>query len=129
MSNSFRLRLTLEEAMRFVGVEFASPQTRITYDPKLKRDYVIRRSMSHDGTWDHSIALMLHALKPLFGLNSYCKRYEPPAHPDEVDYIIGPIKVCGVYGEVDLPIGRYPGTRERVAIPVRCIITRGRRFA
>jgi hypothetical protein len=36
-------------------------------------------------------------------------------------YIIGDARLATVFGEVDLPAGRYPGQRDRVRIAVKAI--------
>lgn len=119
MANFYRDRLTLDEAMRFIGATWAG-KPHIEYDPSLKPQYRIRRGCAHDGTLLFSVELMRDALMPLFDRVSYYKRMGEPPDGMIPKYTIGPIKRFSVYGKVDLPAGRFPGERERVVIPVRC---------
>ena len=114
-----RDRLSLNEAMRFIGAEWTGAP-HIVFDPHMKPQYRIRRGSHHDGTLLFSVELMHEALIPLFDMGSYYKPMGPPSAGMMPRYTIGRIKRFSVYGLVDLPVGRYPGERERVVIPVRC---------
>lgn len=96
----------------------------ITYDPTLRGsncDYKIIRSQTSDGTLIFTQDLLLKTLIPVVNKNSYSKLL-PPA-PDrvvvDVKYTVGPLWLSTVFGTVDLPVGHYPGQRERTRMPVK----------
>lgn len=115
MSDFHRQRLTLEQAMQLARLPMHLA-SHITYDPHLKPQYRIRRGTKHDGTLIFTIEVMRIALQNLIERTSYYKPHGEPTGP--MEYTVGPIYLFCVYGMVDLPIGRYPGQRERVVIPV-----------
>jgi hypothetical protein len=92
----------------------------ITFDPTVVPQYRIRRGSAHDGTLVFTYENIWRALEPLVTRTSYYKLTEPPSEPGVVRYTVGRARLAAVYGMVDLPVGRYPGQRERVTVPVRC---------
>jgi len=91
----------------------------ITFDPAVIPQYRIRRGSAHDGTLVFTLENIWRALKPLVTQTSFYKP-EPPQDSMTVSYVVGLARIATVYGMVDLPVGRYPGQRERITVPVRC---------
>lgn len=83
-------------------------------------DYYIVRQSTHDGTLLFSYQLMAEAARNLAERTSFHKP-RPPAEGQSVRYEVGPVRHATVFGRVDLPVGNYPGQRERIRIPVRAI--------
>lgn len=118
-------RFTLDSAMSAVGCKFPEGSTPwVTYDPAMKPQYRIIRQQSHDGTLLFTRELLMNALTPLLLRTSYFMQ-EPPGPEMVPHYIVGEIKLLTVFGMVSLPVGEYPGQRERVIIPVRAYWAKG----
>jgi hypothetical protein len=105
------------------------PTDHITYDPKLRKgEYQIVRGSTHDGTLLFTHELLGKALEPLADKSSYYKPREAEFTADtwhKVRYVVGPLKLATVFGEVSLPCSdtmKYPGQRERVRIAVRMVM-------
>lgn len=97
----------------------------ITFDPNLRgsdRDYWIIRQCSHDGTLLFIQDLIEKTLSPIVSKESCHRDFQPPEGED-VHYTIGWLKLSTVYGRVDLPIGRYPGQRDRARLAVKVRVT------
>lgn len=99
--------------------------SHITYDPTLTPrscEYRIRRGSTHDGTLAFTLDLIKEALRPIALKSSFYQTTEPAdwSAIADVRYTVGPLRLAAVFGDVDLPVGRYPGQRERVSLPVRC---------
>lgn len=89
----------------------------VEYDSEMRGwDYRIARTMSHDTTYALTQQLILRALEPLFLFSSY---HKPRGYDSVSGYVVGPARIVGVTGMVDLACGRYPGVRQRIRIPVR----------
>jgi len=96
--------------------------SHITYNPRLRKgDYSIIRGSAHDGTLLFTLELIQKALEPLAAKASYHKPREQEftEKRERVRYEVGPLRIATVFGQVDLPVGRRPGVRQRVRIPVR----------
>ncbi len=117
MADFHKNRFTLEDLMKIFNLEFKD-EPFIHYDPKVDWQYQIVREIKHVGTKAFEYDFMLNALMPLLQRNSHY-RAEPPKENMLPVYTVGQIKMATVYGQVDLPIGRYPGERQRIRIPVR----------
>ena len=119
MISTSRDRLTLDEAMGFIGARWTA-EPYINFDPGIIPQYRIRRASTHDGTFLFSKELMLKALSPLFSRASYYKPMGEPPAGMVPEYTIGMIKRFSVFGDVVVPAGKIFGERECVVIPVRC---------
>lgn len=114
---TFRYRYELNQVLNLIGVDNKKVPF-ITFNPEIKHQYEIRRYCSHDGTYFFSLELLTTAFEPLCNKRSYYKPYGIPLKG--VKYTVGFIKRFGVFDNVDLPVGKCPGVRECVVIPVRC---------
>lgn len=94
------------------------------FDPSLVPQYKIVRSQTHDGTMMFTQELLDEAMARLANRVSYYKPMGSPESSGDVRYVVGWAKFATVFGMVDLKCGRYPGLRERITIPVRCVYVR-----
>ena len=102
---------------RYKGITDASQW--ITVDPNVTPQYRIIRQQVHDGCVDFTADLVMQALWPLVLRESY---YAPDGVPEVLPhYVVGMVRLAVAYGTVDLPVGRYPGQRERLTLPVRVV--------
>lgn len=94
----------------------------IRFDPEIVPEYRIIRGTRHDGTMLFTEELIGNALMPLVNRESYYRRTKPAdwSTVRDIRYVVGLARLATAYGTVDLPVGRYPGQRERITIPVRC---------
>ena len=103
------------------------PTEHVTYDPKMRKgDYSIIRQTTHDGTLLFTLELLERTLHPLASRTSCHKSQESEARPENMRYVVGPLRIATVYGTVKLPCSdtmRYPGERQRTRIPVRASVT------
>jgi hypothetical protein len=111
---------TIEEVCTMFNIDCPK---HIKTNPKLSRindaQYDIVRQTSHDGTLLFTRELIGKAVENLINKNSYFKDDNIEGVTD-VEYEIGLISLATVFGKVDLPIGKYPGEKQRVRIPVKC---------
>jgi hypothetical protein len=108
--------------LEFLEEEFGVIAPHITYDPNMHPQYRIIRGSTHDGTWTFSRELVLNVMMNL--LNQETFFLGDPEVPDYgrrhgYDYTVGHCRRAVLYGIVDLPVGRYPGVKERLCLPVR----------
>jgi hypothetical protein len=115
--NLHREWLTLDQLLRIAGWE-NEDHAHISYDPSVVCQYERREGCSHDGTLIFVRELAQRVLLPLMEGRSF---FKPEGQPKAMipRYTVGRIKHVVVFGTVDLPIGRYPGQRERILMPVR----------
>lgn len=83
----------------------------------------IVRECSHDGTLLFTKELLGKAIESLVNKTAYYKLDNMESVVD-IEYEIGLISIATVFGRVELPAGKYPGERQRVRIPVKCILKR-----
>lgn len=100
--------------------------SHIKFNPNLSRvkdaQYDIIRQSTHDGTLAFTINMFGELLEPLINKCSHHTEQEIKGVTD-VKYEVGYIRHSVVYGEVELRSGKYPGIKERVRVPVKCILT------
>lgn len=103
---------------------FGFPHDHVTYDLTLRKgDYSIIRQQIHDGTMIFTHDLLRQIVGPVAFKRSFWKNQEKEfdSAAGRVKYVVGPVKLSTVFGKVDLPIGHYPGQRERARMAVRCL--------
>lgn len=86
--------------------------------------YRIIRASTHDGTCMFTDELLRDAAAPLIEKTSaWAKMMPMPSalRQHHVRYEVGRVRHARVFGTVAMPCGRYPGVRESITIPVRCI--------
>lgn len=99
----------------------------ISYDEKFNpgdRDYWVIRQAAHDGTLLFTQQLIARTLVEVVQMTS-CYTLGIPENLDdvkEIRYVLGPIKLSAVFGVVDLPVGRFPGQRERTRMAVKSTV-------
>jgi hypothetical protein len=94
----------------------------LTFDPGVVKGVtegaiIRRRQCRHDGTAMFTYEIVHDLLIPLVRRELFDTRDPPANHPDQLQhYTLGWLHLSSVYGTVDLPVGRYPGQRERASI-------------
>lgn len=115
---------TIDEVCNMYEIE--TPK-HITTNEKLNRlnagQFDIVRQSSHDGTLIFTKELLGIAIENLINKTAYYTKDNMEGVTD-IQYEIGLISLATVFGVVDLPVGRYQGVRQRVRIPVKCILIR-----
>jgi len=99
--------------------------SHITFDPSLRpldAEYRIIRGCTHDGTVMFTEELIAKTLVRLVTRETYFRDTEPAdwSKVRDIRYTVGLARRAVVLGKVNLPCGRFPGQRERIAVPVRC---------
>lgn len=93
----------------------------ISFDPNVSHQYRVIRQSAHDGTLLFTHELIDRCLiDPVVNAGSCFKPDPPREGVKRIHYTVGWLKLLSVYGTVNLPIGRYPGMRQRAILPVRC---------
>jgi hypothetical protein len=95
----------------------------ITYNPQLRQgDFEVIRGNTSDGTLWFSREMMQRALVSICNMRAAPKDRQPDPERTltSIEYELGPMRHAIVFGNVDLPVGRYPGLRERVRMWVKC---------
>ncbi len=97
----------------------------ISFNPNLKEsdaDFYKTSGSAHDGTMIFTRQNIEKLLIDLANKQSSSVKNPPDSKKNWIDikYEVGFIKLATVFGKVDLPIGRYPGQRERCRISVKC---------
>jgi hypothetical protein len=115
---------TIDEVCKMYDIEVPS---HIKTNEKLSRvndaQFDIIRNSTHDGTLLFTRELLGRAIENLVNKESFYKGDNMEGVTD-IEYEIGLISLSTVFGTVDLPVGRYPGEKQRVRIPVKCKLIR-----
>lgn len=95
----------------------------VTHDPNVAAQYRIRRGLKHDGTYAHVLFLVDQVLRPVAERTTFYKHEGEPSAEEwpRVRYVVGLMRLVSVHTMVDLPVGRRPGQRLRITLPVRII--------
>jgi len=119
-----RRYITPMEAFKYFGLEM--PEW-ITFNPKLTKrngaQYDIIRQTTHDGTLIFEKKLIGKTIEDLANKSSFCKIDNQEGVIDR-KYEVGYISIATVFGIVELPIGKYPGEKQRARLPVKCTVVR-----
>jgi len=96
--------------------------SHITFDPTLVPEYRIIRGQVHDGLFVFTFGMLHKVLLSLVNQSSY---YIPTVPDDlaslkEIRYTVGWLRLSSIFRRVHLPVGWWPGVRERLRIPVKC---------
>lgn len=112
------------EAFEWFGIEMPK---WIAFNPDLTKrngaQYEIIRSASHDGTLIFEKELVGTVIENLANKSSFCKLDNLDGAVD-VKYEVGYISIATVFGMVELPIGKYPGEKQRARLAVKCTVIR-----
>lgn len=123
-----RRYITPMKAFEIFGMEMPN---WITYNPKLNKrngaQYDIIRQTTHDGTLIFERELIGRVIENLANKSSYSKTDEQEGVID-ISYEVGDISIATIFGIVELPVGKYPGERQRARLPVKCTVTRALAF-
>lgn len=110
------------DVFKIIGREMPE---HITFNPNLNKrngaTYEIVRNAKHDGTAIFTMDLLLQTVKNLALKKSKDSRQDL-TNAIDVKYEVGLISLATVFGIVDLPIGRYPGEKQRSRIPIKCTL-------
>jgi hypothetical protein len=119
-----RRYITPMEAFKYFGLEM--PEW-ITFNPKLTKrngaQYDIIRQTTHDGTLIFEKELIGKTIENLANKSSFCNIENQEGVIDR-KYEVGYISIATVFGIVELPIGKYPGEKQRARLPVKCTVVR-----
>jgi hypothetical protein len=119
-----RRYITPMEAFKYFGLEM--PEW-ITFNPKLTKrngaQYDIIRQTTHDGTLIFEKELIGKTIENLANKSSFCKIDNQEGVIDR-KYEVGYISIATVFEIVELPIGKYPGEKQRARLPVKCTVVR-----
>lgn len=119
-----RRYITPMDAFKYFGLEM--PEW-ITFNPNLTKrngaQYDIIRQTTHDGTLIFEKELIGKTIENLYNKSSFCKLDDQEGVIDR-KYEVGYISIATVFGIVDLPIGKYPGEKQRARLPVKCTVIR-----
>ena len=100
----------------------------ITINPDLSRinggQYDIIRESTHDGTLIFTTELLNRTIERVVNKESCFTEDWPDERVIDIHYVIGLIRLSTVYGQVDLPAGKYPGEKQRARMPVKAILIR-----
>jgi len=116
--------ITPMEAFKLFGIEM--PEW-ITFNPNLTKrtgaQYDIIRQTTHDGTLIFEKELIGNTIENLANKSSFCKMDNQEGVVDR-KYEVGYISIATIFGIVELPVGKYPGERQRARLPVKCTVIR-----
>jgi hypothetical protein len=119
-----RRYITPMDAFKYFGLEM--PEW-ITFNPKLTKrngaQYDIIRQTTHDGTLIFEKELIGKTIENLANKSSFYKIDNQEGVIDR-KYEVGYISIATVFGIVELPIGKYPGEKQRARLPVKCTVVR-----
>ena len=119
-----RRYITPMEAFKWFGIEM--PEW-IRFNPNLTKrtgaQYDIIRQTTHDGTLIFEKEMIGKTIENLANKTSFCKEDNLEGAID-IKYEVGYISIATVFGIVELPIGKYPGEKQRARLPVKCTVVR-----
>lgn len=119
-----RRYITPMDAFKYFGLEMPD---WITFNPNLTKingaQYDIIRQITHDGTFIFEKELIGRTIENLANKSSFCKLDDQEGAIDR-KYEVGYISIATVFGVVELPIGKYPGEKQRARLPVKCTVIR-----
>lgn len=119
-----RRYITPMDAFKYFGLEM--PEW-ITFNPNLTKrngaQYDIIRQTTHDGTLIFEKELIGKTIENLAKKTSFFKGDDQEGVVDR-KYEVGYISIATIFGDVELPIGKYPGEKQRARLPVKCTVVR-----
>lgn len=111
---------SVEEVCEMYNIEMPE---HIKTNEKLRRhnggEYDIVRNMSSDGTAIFEKQLLGNVIERLINKETYFIKKDMTDVID-IEYEVGLISLATVFGKVELPIGIYPGMKQRARISVKC---------
>lgn len=120
MTKFIKRVVDLKDAVSLFGIDIPS---YITQDSSVSKrngaQYEIIREVIHDGTLLFEVDLIKTALNPLIYKTSYFKSLDTN-NVSDVRYIIGDIRLCTVFGYVNINGKKFIGEKQRIIIPVIC---------